>query len=101
MAKEYTGNFYHSKAWQSCRSSFISYRVTIDGGKCERCEKQGKIVHHKQHITPSNINNPYITLNHSNLEYLCDYCHKLEHGQVYEVTQEGLRFNHKGELEEC
>lgn len=27
MAKDYTGNFYNSKAWLSCRESFISKRV--------------------------------------------------------------------------
>ena len=48
-----------------------------------------------------NINDPYITLNHDNLEYLCDYCHKKEHGQAFDTVQEGLRFNSKGELEEC
>lgn len=101
MAKDYTGNFYNSKAWLSCRESFISKRVAIDGGKCERCDKAGKIVHHIKYITPTNINNPDITLNHDNLEYLCDYCHKVEHKQAYNVTQDGLRFNSKGELEEC
>ena len=101
MAKEYTGNFYTSKAWLSCRTSFISKRVAIDGGKCQRCNKLGKIVHHIKYITPHNINNPLITLNHDNLEYLCDYCHKKEHGQVLDVVQEGLRFNSKGVLEEC
>ena len=101
MAKDYTGNFYTSKAWLSCRTSFISKRVAIDGGQCERCDKAGKIVHHKKYITPMNINDPYITLNHDNLEYLCDYCHKKEHGQAFDTVQEGLRFNSKGELEEC
>lgn len=101
MAKEFTGNFYQSKAWRDCRSSFIAIRVSIDGGKCERCSSAGKIVHHKEYITPMNINDPYITLNHDNLEYLCDYCHKKEHGQIHDVVAEGLRFNSKGELEEC
>lgn len=47
---------------------------------CNRCnEKPGKIVHHKIPITPQNINDPYITLNFNNLEYLCQDCHSEEH----------------------
>lgn len=99
MAKEYIGNFYQSKSWLSCRSSFISKRITIDGGQCERCKtNEGKIVHHIVHITPNNFNNPNITLNHDNLEYLCDYCHKEEHEQVKPSIRQGLTFNDKGEL---
>lgn len=51
---------------------------------CERCKargiyKPGYIVHHKEYITPGNINNPNITLNLDNLEYVCEDCHNKEH----------------------
>lgn len=76
MAKEYAYKFYHSKAWKDCKRSFISERIAVDGGMCQECGKQlGYIVHHRTHITPENISNPYITLNHSNLEYVCKDCH--------------------------
>lgn len=79
MSKEYAVKFYKSKQWQKCRQDYIQSRILIDGGLCERCrEKTGHIVHHKQHITQQNINNPDITLSHNNLEYLCKDCHDLE-----------------------
>jgi hypothetical protein len=72
MAKEYALSFYRSKAWERCRAGYISKRYGIDGGMCERCRKEpGYIVHHKIHITPMNINNPDITLNERNLQFVC------------------------------
>lgn len=55
---------------------------------CERCKargiyKPGYIVHHKEYITPGNINNPNITLNLDNLEYVCEDCHNKEHKAVH------------------
>lgn len=78
--KEYAERFYKSKAWQACR---IAYAKSV-GGLCENCLKHGKynagvIVHHKVHITPENITNPYITMNFDNLELLCRDCHAEQH----------------------
>ena len=48
---------------------------------CERCRKEpGYIVHHRIHITPMNINNPDITLNERNLQFVCKNCHEIIHG---------------------
>ena len=80
IVKEYAKHFYKSKQWHDCRKAFISERTIIDGGLCQRChERMGYIVHHKIHITPQNINNPDITLNFDNLEYVCHDCHNKEH----------------------
>lgn len=72
--------FYNSSVWNQCRLSYIS-KV---GGLCERCKSQGiikpgYIVHHKIYITPENMQNPDVLLNHDNLEYLCQDCHNAEH----------------------
>jgi len=72
--------FYTSRAWAKCRASFLADR----GGLCELCLKKGLIepatqVHHKIHITPDNVNDPTITLNHDNLMALCDSCHHEQH----------------------
>jgi 5-methylcytosine-specific restriction protein A len=101
VAKEYARTFYNSKAWKKCKRGYI---LSVNG-LCERCLKQGKyvpgyIVHHKQYITPSNINDPNITLNWGNLEYVCQDCHNKEHQQKYGATREGLTFNENGELVE-
>ena len=78
--KEYAKSFYKSKQWERCRTSYIK----SVGGLCERCLKRGLIVpgvivHHKCYISPENILDPTITLNHDNLELLCQDCHNHEH----------------------
>lgn len=79
MAKEWAKPFYNSKAWKQTRKAFISYRVSIDGGMCEHCKEQvGYIVDHIEEITPESINDPNITLNHSNFQYLCLTCHNVK-----------------------
>ncbi|MBQ5566089.1 MAG: HNH endonuclease [Clostridia bacterium] len=80
MMKDYAKQFYKSKKWQKCRQSFIESRKGIDGGLCQHCHSNyGYIVHHKVHITPQNINNPDVTLNFDNLEFVCHECHNKEH----------------------
>ena len=90
--KLYAEKFYKSKSWRGCRDAFFSYRQ----GVCERCTGPGEIVHHKEYITPSNINNPEITLNWDNLELLCRECHNREHGN--QVTDDGVCFDENGDL---
>ena len=80
MAKEFAKKFYSSKAWLKCRELYIQNRIQIDGGMCETCrERLGYIVHHKVKLTPQNINNPEIALNHKLLKYDCKPCHDEEH----------------------
>lgn len=91
--KEYAKIFYSSKAWQRCRDS---YKASV-GGLCERCKAKGQlrpaeIVHHVTHITPNNINDPFVTLNPANLEALCRDCHAEVHKRVkkrYKVDANG------------
>lgn len=78
--KDFVRQFYKSRQWQECRRSYIA----SVGGLCTRCLQKGvltkgDIVHHKILLTPDNINNPDITLNHDILEYLCIACHNDEH----------------------
>jgi hypothetical protein len=79
--QEWAKTFYRSKAWQSCRESYIQERMHIDGGICEVCKReQGYIVHHIEALTKENISNPLISLNHENLRYECKECHDREKG---------------------
>lgn len=71
MSNSFAKKFYNSLAWKLCRSAYISLVYAM----CERCDKPGYIVHHKIKLMPSNINDPNITLNFNNLEYLCLACH--------------------------
>lgn len=97
MSKEFAKPFYNSAAWKKCKAVYIK----SVHGLCERCDKPGYIVHHRKVLTPNNINDPNITLNHDNLEYLCLDCHNAEHGfnrEKKSVTKKGYKFNEKGEL---
>lgn len=95
MAQEYTNGFYMTKVWLDCRENYLT---TVDY-ICERCGVPAKIVHHKQYITPQTINDPSITLNHDNLEALCQNCHNKEHhGGDYEITRADVMFDHEGNL---
>jgi len=102
VAKEWAKSFYKSKAWQDCREGYIQ----SVHGLCERClEKDkhvpGKIVHHKEILTPENINNPDITLNWDLLEYVCQDCHNREHhGSGEGIVREGLMFDENGQIVE-
>ncbi|MFB9330110.1 HNH endonuclease [Paenibacillus aurantiacus] len=93
--KPWARSFYNSTAWKKCRASYI----TLVHGICERCPRPGHIVHHKKYLTPENINNPAVSLNHALLEYLCQDCHNKEHHGCSEpVIREGLAFDKYGNL---
>ena len=72
--------FYTTKAWRKSRASFLEEK----GGLCELCLSKGLIepavhVHHRTPITSENVNNPMITLDHTNLMALCEACHADQH----------------------
>ena len=80
VMQEYAKTFYKSKAWQSCRASYLKQAR----GLCEVCLKRGlytpaDTVHHIKHITPQNIGDPSITLSFSNLMAVCRDCHAEQH----------------------
>lgn len=94
--KEFAKQFYKSKAWIQCREAFIN---SLPDKTCNRCKEQpGKIVHHKIELAPNNINNPYITLNFDNLEYVCQDCHNKEHNSSNQYTREDVKFDSDGNL---
>ena len=72
--------FYKTKAWQRARRSFIQQRMAVDGGICEIChEEPGLIVHHyKVWLDDNNCNDPEISLNEENFQYVCLVCHNKE-----------------------
>lgn len=91
--------FYHSKEWKKTRAAYIA----SVGGLCERCLKRGiikpgYIVHHKHYITADNINDPSITLNWDNLEYLCFDCHQEEHFEKTASVRSDVMFDAHGQL---
>lgn len=94
IMKDFAARLYSSRAWKECRKA---YRKSV-GGLCEIClskgiYKPGEIVHHKIHLTPSNINNPTITLDWGNLQLVCRDCHAEIHekkqGKRYTIDDQG------------
>lgn len=96
MAKPWAKRLYNSAAWRKCRESYIASAF----GLCESkgCGKPGYIVDHIVELTPENINDPNITLNHENLQYLCLVCHNVKTFQKYSPTAEGVMFDAEGNL---
>jgi 5-methylcytosine-specific restriction endonuclease McrA len=93
--KPFAKKFYKSSAWRKCRDAYF----VSQHGLCERCGGPGKIVHHKEYLTPDNINDPVISLNHEMLELHCQDCHNKEHhGSDHEVVADGLMFDEYGNL---
>lgn len=92
--KEYARGFYNSKAWRDTQRAYMQSQNYV----CERCGRPAVIVHHKTYITPTNINDPNITLNWDNLEALCQTCHQHEHFKEKGATAEGLMFDDKGNI---
>ena len=99
MAREFAKKFYNSKQWKKCREAYKESK----NGLCERCLDNGKYVvgdevHHKEYLTPDNINDPDITLNWDLLELLCQSCHSKEHMSKYDVVREDVMFDSNGDL---
>lgn len=97
MARDFAKPFYDSAAWRKCRASFIAQRQAVDGGMCQRCGVElGRIVHHRVWLSPENIGDHSVTLDHENLEYVCQTCHnKIEQGE----EEPRCRFTPDGQVE--
>lgn len=93
--REFAKAFYLSKGWRKARA----YIFERDAGLCVRCGAPGKIVHHKEHLTPQNIDDPEIALGEGNLELLCWDCHTLAHAGSL-PTDSGLMFDDDGDIVE-
>lgn len=91
---ELAKKFYNSKAWTKCRESYIPKVF----GLCEHCDEPGYILDHIVEININNINDPNVTLNHDNLQFLCTPCHNKKTFGNAEVTREGLMFDMNGDL---
>ena len=94
MAREFAGNFYRTKLWQSVRDTYAQKA----GGLCERCAERGiiragEIVHHIEPLTPQNITDPKIAYGEDNLMLVCRDCHAdlhtLREGRRYAITADG------------
>ncbi|WP_342515246.1 HNH endonuclease signature motif containing protein [Sporosarcina sp. FSL K6-1522] len=67
-------------------------------GLCEKCGGPGYILDHIIELNSTNLNDPDITLNHDNLQYLCTPCHNVKTFSKSQPLREGFSFNSDGEL---
>lgn len=91
--------FYKSRPWLRARRAYIDKRMAIDGGICEICrEEPGLIVHHwKVWLNDVNCNDPSISLNEDNFQYVCQTCHNKEKNPN-EVPPGRCRYGPNGEI---
>lgn len=105
MSQEWATKFYKSPAWLKNRKSYLMRELDTPWGlcppyMCERCFERGilkpaKVVHHKKHLTPDNIDDPHVTLRYENFQRLCQECHAEVHsGQ----TPMRVTFNSDGTI---
>lgn len=90
--QDWAYKFYNSKQWKKCREA---YKAAVHY-QCEMCGGVGEIVHHKEPLTPSNINDPFVSLSFRNLRLLCRKCHGAMHGNA--ATMDGVFFDAEGNL---
>ena len=90
MSKAFSAAFYASPAWKRQRELYRE----LAHGLCESCGDVGEIVHHKEPLTPENIDDPRYTLSVSNLQLLCRACHK----RVHDAANDGAYFDQFGDL---
>ncbi len=95
MARDFAKKFYASARWQRCRKAYGDSVFWV----CERCRRQGTIVHHKKHLTPYNIDDSNLACGFDNLQLLCIDCHNALHGSA-NVLQNNLYFNERGDIVE-
>ena len=105
LARDFAKSFYASPAWKRNRRLYMEMPVDtpfgiVPPGMCERCYEAGelvpaKVVHHVIHLSPTNINDPNVTLAFSNFQRLCQDCHAKVHGGSGETR---ARFDANGNV---
>lgn len=85
MAREFAKAFYNSSAWQKARD----YCLLRDHHACVECGNAAEEVHHIIWLSPSNINDPNISLNPDNLICLCHDCHMSKH------ASKGIKYDYE------
>ena len=94
MARDFAVRFYNSAVWIRCRAAYAQSVF----GLCERCGEAGDEVHHREYLTPANINDPEVALGWDNLELLCAACHNKEHKGKHDPLRDDVMFDANGDL---
>ena len=73
--RDFAREFYKSTRWRKAREAYLKEHKYI----CEMCGDVADTVHHIQHLNPTNVHDPDVTLNRDNLMALCRDCHAKVH----------------------
>ena len=82
MAKAFSKHIYESSRWKKCAGAFAKSKLYI----CERCGKLVRpneknklryVIHHRQPLTPDNVNDDLLVYGWDNLQLLCYECHMI------------------------
>ena len=92
MSEGIARKFYSCKAWVKCRNAYRDSVYNL----CELCGKPGDIVHHKIMLNSTNINNAVVTLDWSNLMFVCKECHNNIHMSA--MARRGVAFDREGNI---
>ena len=84
--------FYGSTEWKKVRAIKLRQSHYV----CERCGKPYGMVHHKIHLTESNVDDPDISINLDNLIVLCEDCHNKEHFSKHKERK--MSFDSNGDI---
>jgi len=85
--------FYWSNKWRKTAALYMESQHNI----CERCGRLAHIIHHKDYLTPCNVDNLDVALGWDNLEALCQECHNIEHKGGVSIA-DGLKFDECGDV---
>lgn len=113
MAQEFNRRVYQSKNWKHLiadRGNVASYMhvpIKLDDGRvvpdgmCERCFERGylvpaEIIHHREHLTPANANDPEVAYGFDNLQRVCRKCHGELHGKKQQRSR--MTFDELGNI---
>lgn len=81
MAKAWAAKLYNSHEWKSLREQLIikaNYTCSMCGAN-HIFDPWNLIGHHRQELTPTNVNDPLVSLNPANVDIVCKQCHDRVH----------------------
>lgn len=93
MARDFSRQFYRSKAWRQTREQALRRDLFT----CRDCGGRATEVHHIIELSPDNISDPSIALGLDNLMCLCGPCHAARTAGAGDVG-DGYEFDEAGQV---
>lgn len=97
--------FYQSSTWQKFREAYLAERIARDGELIDDITKRPILkkgeatLHHIEHLTDENVNDPNISLNPKNIELVSTETHQRLHNK-FNCNGRTVKIAHREEKEE-